>query len=169
MEKLDFDLSLKNIPIPPKSTYMKQLIDKTENFLTRVRRKTDIFLNPDKYKNPKPSYGFKSTLHPPPTSNLLKLFEDELFEIIANLSFNDYRSAFQNNMADTVNRIKQSKNVFLLGDKTTNIYEVSLDIYEQLLLDNITKDYVQVSNLKLNEVNGEASTIYYHNKIRDRR
>ena len=167
MDKLDFDLSLKNIPIPPKRTYMKQLIDKTDNFLSRVRRKTDIFLNPGNYQNPKPSYGFKST-SAPPASPLLKPFEDELFDLIANLNFNEYRTAFQTNMADTVKKIKESQNIFLLGDKTTNIYEVSPDLYEQLLLDNVTKDYVQVTNSKIQKVNDEAKNIVTGLGIADR-
>ena len=167
MEKLAFNLSLKNIPIPPKKTYMKQLIDKTDNFISRIRWRTDRFLFPWKYENPKPSYGFKST-RTAPTSNLLKPFEDELFEKIANLEFNEHRSKFQNKMAETVMLIKKSKNVFVCADKTTNIYEVSPDKYNKLLRDNITKDYKQVNASEVNAVNNEARFIAERLDIADR-
>ena len=167
MEKLAFNLSLKNIPIPPKKAYMKQLIDKTDNFISRIRWRTDRFLFPGKYENPKPSYGFKST-RTAPTSNLLKPFEDELFEKIANLEFNEHRSKFQNKMAETVMLIKKSKNVFVCADKTTNIYEVSPDQYNKLLIDNITKDYRQVNASEVNAVNDEARVIADRLDIADR-
>ena len=167
MEKLAFNLSLKNIPIPPKKTYMKQLLDKTDNFVSRIRWRTDRFLFPSKYENNKQSYGFKST-RTAPTSSLLKPFEDELFEIIANLEFNEHRSQFQNKMAATVDYIKNSNNVFVCADKTTNVYEVSPDKYKKLLLDNVTKDYEQVNEREVNEVNDEARTIADRLEIADR-
>ena len=167
MEKLAFNISTKNIPIPPQKTYMKQLIDKTDNFVSRIRRKTDIFLFPWKYENPKPSYGFRST-RTAPQSNLLKPFEDELFETIANLEFHEHRSQFQNKMAETVKTIKESKNVFVCADKTTNIYEVSPEDYEKLLLDNISKDYQQVNKSEVTKVNDEARAIASRLEIADR-
>ena len=140
MEKFNFDISLKNIPIPTKKVFMRQMISKTENFVSRIRWATDVFLNQDKYKHSKDNYGYKST-HTAPTSLLLKPFEDELYDLIANLEFNEYRSAFQNKMAAAVSHINISEKVFLFGEKTTNIYEVSTESYEKLLTDNITKDY----------------------------
>ena len=167
MEKLAFNLSIKNIPIPPRKAYMKQLIDKTDNFVSRIRRKTDMYLYPYRYENCKPSYGFKST-RTAPQSPLLKPFEDELFEIIANVKFNEHRSAFQNKMAATVKQIKKSKNVFVCADKTTNIYEVSPEEYNKLLLDNITKDYEQVNVREVKSVNEEARFIANRLEIADK-
>ena len=51
MEKFDFDISLKNIPIPTKKVFMRQMINKTENFVSRIRWATDVFTFPDKYKH----------------------------------------------------------------------------------------------------------------------
>ena len=120
--------SLKNIPNPTKKVFMRQMISKTENFVSRIRWATDVFLFPDKYKHSKDPYGFKST-HTTPVSPLLKPFEDDLYELIANLEYNEYRSAFPNKMAAAVSHINKSEKVFLFGDKTTNIYEVSTDTY----------------------------------------
>ena len=167
MEKFDFDLSLKNIPIPPQKTFLKQMIDKTENFVSRVRRATDVYLFPEKYKNPKPSYGFKSS-RTAPKSDYLKPFEDDLYNLIANLEFNEYRSGFQRKMAEAVDYINKSNKVFMFGDKTTNIYEVSPETHDKLLLDNITKDYVQVANSKVDEVNDEAREIAIKLDLADR-
>ena len=131
-----------------------------------------MFLNPDKYKHSKDNYGFKST-HTAPTSPLLKPFEDDLYGLIANLEFNEYRSAFQNKMAAAVSHINKSEKIFLFGDKTTNIYEVSPESYEKLLTDNITKDYKLVEKTEgnldpVNVVDGEARQIADRLGIADR-
>ncbi len=135
--------------------------------MPRVRRATDVYLFPEKYKNPKPSYGFKSS-RTAPKSDYLKPFEDDLYNLIANLEFNEYRSGFQRKMAEAVAHINKSNKVFMFGDKTTNIYEVSPETHDKLLLDNITKDYVQVANSKVDEVNDEAREIAIKLDIADR-
>ena len=54
------------------------------------------------------------------------------------------------------------------SDKTTNVYEVSTDKYNKLLLDNITKDYEQVNEREVTAVNDEARTIADRLEIADR-
>ena len=46
MERVSFNYSTKNIPVASKREYTKQLIDKTEQFLRRMRWKAFHFLNP---------------------------------------------------------------------------------------------------------------------------
>ena len=62
-------------------------------------------------------------------------------------------------MSDAVSLINKSKNVFLLSDKTTNIYEVSPDFYNKHHLINITKDYKIVNETLVDIVNKEAAVI----------
>ena len=50
-------------------------------------------------------------------------------------------------MAAAVSHINKSEKVFLFGDKTTNIYEVSTESYDKLLMDNITKDFKVVEKI----------------------
>ena len=74
MERLSFNHSTKNIPVTPKSEYIRQLIDKTEQFLCRMRWKAYHFINPNQ-KSGKDTFGFK-TRNNPPVIEELKEFED---------------------------------------------------------------------------------------------
>ena len=47
MEKINFNYSLKNIPVPSKSSYKLKLIDKIENVIECMRWKAHFFLNGD--------------------------------------------------------------------------------------------------------------------------
>ena len=44
MESKIIGYSLKNIPIPSKSSYLKSVMDKVENFIKRIRWKAHFFL-----------------------------------------------------------------------------------------------------------------------------
>ena len=58
MERLSFSYSTKNIPVTPKSEYIRQLIDKTEQFLCRMRWKAYHFINPNQ-KSGKDTFGLR--------------------------------------------------------------------------------------------------------------
>ena len=172
MEKFNFDISLKNIPIPSKKVFIKQMISQTENFVSRIRWSTDAFLYPEKYQQKKTNYGFKST-YTAPVSTLLKPFEEDLYDLIANIEYNEYRSAFQKKLDAAVSYINKSDKVFIFGDKTTNIYEVSTKMYNKLLVDNITKDYKLIEKTSENPdpigvVDEEAKRITERLGIADR-
>ena len=75
MEKLSFNYSLKNIPLPDKRLYQLKLMEKIESALKRMRWKACFFLSkvnqqPETLK----TYGFKLRNHPPRIT-LLKEFE----------------------------------------------------------------------------------------------
>jgi len=61
MEKVNLDYSTKTmkIPLPAKDEYLKRFIEKTENFIRRMRWKAYHFLN-EKESMANESYGFKS-------------------------------------------------------------------------------------------------------------
>ena len=133
MDKFEFPHSLKNIPIPPEEIYLKQLICKTEDFIGRLRWAAEFFLRPPEHTKQKETYGFNSSLTPPKVREI-QPFEDELFDIISSLKFTKFRSSFQKQLMADVQNIKTSDKVFLLADKTTNIYKVSVDLYKKTYL-----------------------------------
>ena len=49
--------------------------------------------------------------------------------------------------------------MFVFADKTRNIYETSLDTYNKLLHDNITKTYKRGSEGNISEINNELKHI----------
>ena len=172
MELFHFHHSLKDIPIPPKDYYTKTLIEKTEDFIGRMRWAAFHFLNPteaNKKKQPLQTFGFKTTRTPPQINETAK-FEAELYKIISNIDFVERKSynQHQNKLLAEVNKIKQSKNVFLFADKSTNVYEVSPDFYQKLLVQNVTKDYTIAEQDLVKTIDREAKNIATKLELADR-
>ena len=59
MERINFGYSLKNIPIPSRTAYMKAFINKADSFLQQARWKFNFFDKPSG-SDKTPNYGFKS-------------------------------------------------------------------------------------------------------------
>ena len=94
MEIFNINHSLKDIPIPPTDYYTKCLIDRTEEFIGRIRWAAFHFLNPNDKTSKKPpleTFGFRTNVAPPQIKELAP-FEHELYELIANIKFRDKRS-----------------------------------------------------------------------------
>lgn len=47
MDKFIFKYSMKNIPVPSNSEYIKRLIEEVETFTKRLRWRAFFFLNPE--------------------------------------------------------------------------------------------------------------------------
>ena len=165
-KKVNFDYSLKNIPIQNRDTYMKQLIQQVEKVIQRIRWKTYFFLNPPK-KTPPERFGF-NTPHNAPQCRELTNFESDVTHLIANLEFKETHSPFQNKLKKDIKYIEQSKNVFVIADKTSNVYEVTKEVYNKHLRDNITNHYQKGDNDTENMINQEAKHITENLEISDR-
>ena len=85
--------STKNFPVTPKKEYIRQLIDKTEQFHCRMRWKAYHFLNPNQ-ESGKETFGFK-TRNSPPAIEELKEFEDGMTKIIQKVKFKNIKCQFQ--------------------------------------------------------------------------
>ena len=70
MEVINLPYSKKNIPIPSKFSYQKQLVAKTEHFIRRLRWKMFYILNPKENLDQKETFGFRSTNNPPPAEGV---------------------------------------------------------------------------------------------------
>ena len=101
MNTRNINYSLKNIPVPSQSAYLKCLVDKVESFVKRLRwrvfwyeRKLQASENDNQPpRNPAPeeeqifnNYGFKSPKTPPANQHLRE-FKADLFKIINELEF----------------------------------------------------------------------------------
>ena len=168
METYRLDISDKNIPIPPKSVYEKQLLAKTGDVVERLRWKSFFHFHPQAQLEVTNSYGFKTDKAAPQVKEL-NAFERELFDVVTNVKYKQHsNNAFQNQLSKKVREINKSDKVFLMADKTTNIYKVSKDDYNKLLKENITKDYTRTSEQTVHTCNQEASKIAHTLKL-DRR
>lgn len=145
MNPKDFGYSLKDIPIPQKTPYTKALVEKTESFLKRLRWKAHFFLqNTDdmdtiEKTNPIDSM-FKSDTTPPQVAELIP-FENDMYDLIRNIKYQNQVNEFQTKLQKDVEDIKASNELLIPADKTTNLYNVTVEQYNKLLDDNITKTY----------------------------
>ena len=143
MEIKNFGYSLKNIPIPTKSNYLKCLTEKTENFIRRLRWKAYHFCQSNSQpvnESANGYFGFKTLTTPPPNEHL-NAFENDLYDLIQKVEFTNVQNTFQQKLKEDVQSIKSSNNVLVVAGKSTNLYELSRDHYEKLLYDHITQTY----------------------------
>ena len=161
MKKADFPYSLKNIPIPSKDAYMKCLISKTTDFIQKIRWKAKFALKPtnNNYQSNE-TFGLKSLQSAPECKQLVG-FENDLINVIYNLEFkpNNTLSKFQKQLSRDVSNINSSQDIFVPADKTPNVYKVSKQRYEELLLKNVTAHYTKDRHDTATHVNKEASVL----------
>ena len=74
-----------------------------------------------------------------PQSLELKPFEKDVIKLLGNIKFQDTKGYFQDTLPNDLKKINSSDKMFVLADKTRNICETSLDTYNKILHDNITK------------------------------
>ena len=164
----NFGYSLKNIPTTNKNTYLKTMISKLEHFIKRLRWKAFFFdQNLDETADNCETFGFKSEKSPPQHDDLIA-FENDLYKMIKNIKFTNRKNAFQRHLSEDIKKIGQSPNLFIPADKTTNIYEVSIDSYKKLLKENVTASYKNTNASTLNYINLEAKSIAQDLKLDDR-
>ena len=132
MEKFNIGYSTKNIPLPSQNDFLQRLIEKTEQFLRRMRWKAFFFLNPSMSTSSKDTYGFKSTKNPPPIGEL-KEFEDDMLKMVQSMKFTQVNSPFLNRLKDDTERIKNETKLLIAADKTTNFYKLEPSKYNDLL------------------------------------
>ena len=71
--------------------------------------------------------------------------------MVRSIEFKSVRNDFQSTLREDLNKIKPSKNLLVLADKTKNLYEMTSNQYKTLLNKNITKIYRKAySNAKRN-------------------
>ena len=154
---------MKNIPIPPRNSYLKKLIEKTENVIKRMRWKTFFYeQNKDNNKNDrnakyddnnKPNnFGFKSRKCPPQNEELNQ-FEADIYDMIKNIEFKQVQDDFQDQLQRDIKRINNSTKAFIPADKTTNYYEVDKATHDKLLKDNITTTYRKANTNSITAIN----------------
>ena len=166
MEKVPFDYSLNNIPVPSRDEHIRLTIQKAEEFLQRVRWLVFFYENPSEGVR-KETYGFKTTRNAPQSKSLID-FEHDLTHLIANLEYSEQRTQFQRQLARDVRNIRKSVKVFVSADKTSNMYQVTKDTYNKLMRDSVTAHYEKADLATEDAINREARDITEGLEISDR-
>ena len=76
----------------------------------------------------------------------LKLFEEDMFEMIKKIEFRTVRNDFQTKLKQDINVIKKTPEIIISADKIQNKYTVSVDDYSKMLQENITKEYKKTTS-----------------------
>ena len=157
---------MKNIPIPSKLQYQKQLVSKVDSFVNRIRWKMFYIQNPNLSKS-KETYGFKSN-NSPPQCKELKPFEDDLFEMISNIKYKPVKTQFQNKLREDCQEIRNSSEIIVSADKTSNLYKLPPEEYKRLLINNVTKEYKKCTTNDVLKTNKDAAKIAQNLNLEDR-
>ena len=88
--------------------------------------------------------------------------------MVKNIAFKKVNNTFQTQLLNDVKKIKDSDKIFVLADKSRNIYLLSKDEYQKLLTKNITKTYKMRNRRKVLDVNNETKWIVKQHSIGDR-
>ena len=167
--KADFPYSLKNVPIPSKTAYLKSVIAASETFIQNLRWKVFHLLKSktsEKKRNVN-TFGFK-TPNSAPYMPQLESFEADLNHLVSNLEFHDKKSQFQTKLDKDVSKINKSNNLFIKADKTSNVYEVDVNTYKKIMHDNVTANYKKADKQIQEEINTDAKYLTEQLNISDR-
>ena len=96
----------------------------------------------------KETYGFK-TANQPKQISLLKPFEEDLINLVSKVEFNKKIPPFQRKLIADARKINKSEKVFVLADKSPNVYEVEIKTYTDLLENSIKAEYKKDKNKRL--------------------
>ena len=155
------------MPVASKASYIKKLLEKTESMIRRMRWKALFFEKPELKGEDYETYGFKSP-KAPPQMPLLNQFEKDVYNLVSNVQFDKHRSNFQKKLSGDVREIKQSQNVLVSADKTTNLYSMTPEQYGRLVTESITKSYKKVGDDIKHEIDVEGSKISASLQLADR-
>ena len=157
MHRIQYDYSLKNIGLPSYHQYHKQLVNKAESVIQRMRWKAHFFLN--KTDNAT-SYKFGlPTRNSAPIILEMKAFEEDFIDMISNVKYRKINDGFLNKIANDMKKVKSSDNILIFADKTRNIYETSSETYNKLMMKNITKSYKSGEEHVADDINDELKGI----------
>ena len=124
-------------------------MEKVEMVITRMRWKAIHFNNNDSRDNIKEENtewnGLKSPYSPRQVKEVIP-FENDLVELIRNIKFRKIRNIFQEKPKEEIKLIKKSNKTMTFADKTSNMYRLTKEEYEQLIMNSITSTYKKANN-----------------------
>ena len=172
MEKLQFDYSHKNIPMPTERNDKLQLMEKIELVIKRMRWKVHFYNEKKDVKENETqtipeNYCLKSLNCSPQVKELIQ-FESNLLDIIKLLKFQKTRSHFQKRLKDDINTIHNTATTLTFADKTSNLYKFKKEQYQKMLSNSITTTYKKASDNIHNKINTDGKKLMKDKDILNR-
>ena len=146
LEKVNLGYSTKNIPYADIGRYKLKLIEQTESLIKRMRWKAIFHLSrKEENRTEKPeNYGLPSKKCPSQVKELIP-FENDLLQLVKNIEFRETGNAFQTQMRRDITNMRSSGKTLTPADKTSNMYRLSKDEYDQLKKNAVTSKYKKAS------------------------
>ena len=135
-----------------------KLTNACNTFVWRLRWAAAFFLGVYTKKEPKETYGFKTSNQPPLIPQLTG-FEDRLQQIVENVKFRPGTNKTQKKMREDLNKMKNSRKVYVKADKTNNYYTLETEEYDDLMKRNTTSDYKKTSKRETKKVTKDDKKI----------
>ena len=135
-----------------------------------MRWKAHFFLQEneeDQESMKRENYGFMTKKCPPQCADLDN-FEKDLMNVINKLEFKKINDKFQRKLKEDIKKVRESPNMLVFADKSTNVYELKPEDHQKFLQNNITKTYKKASEMIEHEINLEAKEIAEKLELEDR-
>ena len=187
LEKFNVGYSTKVIGPYPRNLYIKDLIDRINDVIRRMRFKLIWYKrelekqNKDKdiqQEDPHESfndnqrehndfYGFRTIRHPAKQIEM-KPFEDEVLEMVTNIQYKMATNKLQRDVINIRSTLRTSDKIVVESDKTGNHYSMNCDQYDKKLLECITAKYRKEDKGLVHAINLEARELARRLGISDR-
>ena len=141
MEKINFQYSMKNVPIPSNKEFRLEFIQSVNIFMKNLKWRAWHYLNPIQNAQKKETFQFNST-SPPPNVPELKILEEKMQNLTKTLEFKEgIRDSFQQQLKKDLKNINTEERLVVPADKSSNFYKVSKNTYKTNMKKSIEKDY----------------------------
>ena len=130
MEEVNYNQSLKNIPVPDLKTYRESLIWSLDKVIKSFRWKAKFFLKPAAKKS-KENFGLKS-IKSPEAIQELKNFENDLINLAQNIKFRKFENQLQRNLKNICEKIEEEPKLIIPSYKSLNFYKLECAQYEEI-------------------------------------
>ena len=168
MEQINFEQSLKNIPVPDDKSYHELFIVAMEKTIKAFRNKAAIFVSKNKKANTtKDTFGIPS-LHNPEAVPELKNFENDFINLAQNIQFRKFNNNLQKNLKRICDDIRNDPKLIIPADKTYNFYKLTPKEHQELRQKDVQNCYKKEKKVALEKVKKEHQKIAKKLDIQDR-
>ena len=91
--------------------------------------------------------------------------ENDLLKLVKNFKFPKIQSNFQKKLNEDIKTIRKSEKTLTQADKTSNVYKLSKNEYNNLLTSAITSSYKRASPKIKDQVNKEGKRIFNKHEV----
>ena len=98
------------------------------------------------------NYDLKNLNFPPKIKDMNN-FEDDLTKLLKTIKYRVTKSSFQQESTEDIRIIKNIKATLPFADKTSNLYKVPKEQYENLENNAITTSYKKINKKAQNQIN----------------